>query len=144
MRGTTRVSGKRGQCKVGDVVQCPGSSGAWCQGKNCCPGEPGEPNFPCPSAPRGWGHGSCQSVVKVSDCTSGQPPAQSAPEHLAPATSPEEQTSATITSPEPLAHGPSEKQAPTTSAESSAQSIPEESAKPSPQIPSVGPAPGMS
>lgn len=56
------------ECEVGDSVQCPGS-GIMCHGEECCPGEEGEPNFPCPSAPRGWGEGVCQHWHKTVDCT---------------------------------------------------------------------------
>merc|ERR1719188_1080517 len=35
----------------------------------CCATEPGDMTFPCPSAPKGWGRGICQSVAKVVDCT---------------------------------------------------------------------------
>jgi len=61
--------GKR--CKVGDDVQCPGTA-ARCAGKSCCPGKDGGLNFPCPSAPAGWGAGRCQRPEKVSDCTSAE------------------------------------------------------------------------
>jgi len=78
---TWRLKGRQGsaeailgaqRCAVGAGVQCPGS-GAWCAGQMCCPGGPGELNFPCPSAPPGWGNGACQTTVKVMDCLQGPP-----------------------------------------------------------------------
>jgi len=55
-------------CAAGDTVQCPGS-GVWCSGESCCPGVDGGDNFPCPSAPNGWGEGMCQNPEKMVDCT---------------------------------------------------------------------------
>lgn len=60
------------QCIVGETVQCPGS-GIWCSGEECCPGMDGAPNFPCPSAPKKWGEGMCQTGAKKEfDCTEGK------------------------------------------------------------------------
>lgn len=61
----------RGNCPVGDVAECPGDTGAWCAGEQCCPGVDGEKNFPCPSAPNSWGQNACESTTKAYDCTTG-------------------------------------------------------------------------
>jgi len=66
------------RCEVEEWVQCP-SSHVWCEGSMCCPGIDGGENFPCPSAPPGWGRGACQSVEKVWDCTHGEAPETPAP-----------------------------------------------------------------
>mmetsp|Transcript_5511 Transcript_5511/g.13604 ORF Transcript_5511/g.13604 Transcript_5511/m.13604 type:complete len:552 (+) Transcript_5511:93-1748(+) len=59
------------QCSVGEAVQCPGT-GASCSGEQCCAGaSPGDPTFPCPSAPVGWGQGHCQVQEKKVDCLAG-------------------------------------------------------------------------
>jgi len=55
-------------CKEGDHVPCPGT-GVKCAGDQCCPPiAPGGPNFPCPSAPKGWGYGHCNLETKEVDC----------------------------------------------------------------------------
>jgi len=54
-------------CQPYDHVTCPGS-GVGCHGEQCCPGIEGGLNFPCPSAPVGWGAGYCQSPTKLEDC----------------------------------------------------------------------------
>jgi len=68
---STSVMGQRSYCQVGEAVLCPGSTNIWCQGQECCPGQDGGPNFPCPSAPEGWGLSACQNTEKVYDCTVG-------------------------------------------------------------------------
>lgn len=68
---TTSPSAQESYCRVGDAVRCPGSSDTWCRGEECCPGEDGGPNHPCPSAPSGWGFEQCQSSGKKYDCTDG-------------------------------------------------------------------------
>jgi len=85
-------------CKVGDHVQCPGSK-AWCTGEQCCPPlEEGLPNFPCPSAPKGWGQGHCGSATKEEDCVQEVTTTSTTPQ--APVTPPEPVEKTTSTTPQ--------------------------------------------
>mmetsp|Transcript_8884 Transcript_8884/g.26932 ORF Transcript_8884/g.26932 Transcript_8884/m.26932 type:complete len:117 (-) Transcript_8884:84-434(-) len=39
---------------VMESVACPDGSGQFCAGDQCCPGEPGQGSFVCPSARNTW------------------------------------------------------------------------------------------